>query len=144
MNKLPPRSPFGLLQEDLVPNEWLILISCMMLNCTSRKQVEKVFPTFIKKWPTPQQLLSASRDDIVQVCKSLGFASKRTDNIIKMTNAYLNSDWNHASELPGIGAYAARSWEIFCRNILGAEMPQDHALTVYWKWRTHNGTTKTT
>lgn len=48
MNKLPPRSLFGLLQEDLVPNEWMILISCMMLNCTSRKQVEKVFPTFIK------------------------------------------------------------------------------------------------
>jgi methyl-CpG-binding domain protein 4 len=130
----PPRSPFGLLQEDLWPNEWMILISCMMLNQTSRKQVERVLPEFAKRWPTPGQFIRANRVEIYEVCRSLGFANKRSDNMMKMTHEYLAAPWQHARDLYGIGEYGARSWEIFCQGIIGDEVPNDHALTDYWRW----------
>jgi len=56
-----------------------------------------------------------------------------------MTKAYLAGGWNHVSELPGIGDYAARSWEIFFRNKLGNHAPTDGALVLYWKWRKKHG-----
>lgn len=136
----PPRSPFGLLQEDLWPNEWMILISCMMLNQTSRKQVEKVLPEFQRRWPTPQRFISANRVEIYEICRPLGFANRRTDNMMKMTHHYLAGPWEHARDLPGVGEYGARAWEIFCQGIIGEVQPNDHALTDYWRWYTQKET----
>jgi methyl-CpG-binding domain protein 4 len=132
---IPKHSPFGLLQESLWPNEWLILVSCMLLNCTSRKQVEQVLPTFISRYPTPGVFLKSDVHDVEVLCKPLGFARRRTQNLFKMTQKYVEGSWQHARELPGIGDYAARAWEIFCQNKLGDEPPKDHALVRYWNWR---------
>lgn len=135
---IPPRSPFGLIQEDLwsprAESEWLILVTCIMLNCTSRKQVEGVLPEFISRWPTPQRFLTSDRYSVVELCKPLGFANRRTDNLLKMTRRFVSNDWTHARELPGIGEYAARAWEMFCMGELGDEPPRDGALTVYYGW----------
>jgi methyl-CpG-binding domain protein 4 len=133
---LPPVSPHGLLQETLFPNEWLILISCMMLNCTQRRQVEQVLPSFIKRWPDPHAFLRSSIQDVIDLCRPLGFANKRSSMMLKMTKAYVEGRWSHASELPGIGEYGSRSWEIFCRGVPGDTPPNDHALTKYWIWLT--------
>jgi hypothetical protein len=51
-----------------------------------------------------------------------------------MSTAYLTGDWKHASELPGVGDYAARMWEIFFLGKLGDEPPNDGALKLYWYW----------
>jgi hypothetical protein len=107
----------------------------MLLNCTSRKQVEKVLPEFIRRWPNPASFLEADRGDVAALCRPLGFAQRRTNNLVKMTTHYLTAPWDHARELPGIGVYAARAWEIFCRSKLGDEPPKDHALSTYWEWR---------
>ncbi len=135
---IPPRSPFSLLQEDLAPNAWLVLVSCMMLNCTTRKQVEKVLPEFMKRWGTPQAFLYANELEVIELCRPLGFANRRTRALRKMTEQYVKHEWLHAKELHGIGVYASRAWEIFCQGILGDEPPQDHALVQYWKWRKHH------
>lgn len=111
----------------------------MLLNCTSRKQVEQVFPTFISRYPTPEILLQTSQDEIAMLCKPLGFANKRTQQLFKMSHHYLNVPWHHARELPGIGEYAARAWEIFCKNDLGMTTPKDHALVTYYNWRHEEG-----
>lgn len=136
--RIPPRSPYGLIQEDLWDGtsvgEWRILLACMFLNCTSRKQVERVLPQFIRRWPDPTTLLRASRDDVVNVCRPLGFANRRTDNIFKMTAAFQAGDWHHAHQLPGVGDYGARAWEIFCLGRLGDDPPNDHALVRYHRW----------
>lgn len=131
-------SPFGLIQETLWPDEWKILIACMMLNCTSRKQVDAVAPKFFKNWPLPEVFLQADRQDIIDTCRPLGFANRRTENMVRMTKMYLENNWTHASELPGIGQYAARAWEIFCRGVLGEIPPVDHALVRYWQFCKHH------
>lgn len=111
-------------------------MTCMMLNCTSRKQVEKVLPEFLKRWPTPEAFAVAEVADIVTLCKPLGFANRRTANMKRMTEAYLGNTWDDVRELPGIGEYAARAFEIFCLGKLGDEAPKDHALVQYWRWVT--------
>ena len=131
---VPPRSPYSLIQEDLFPDEWMILVSCMMLNCTSRKQVEKVLPEFRRQWSTPQAFMSASPEEVIALCRPLGFANRRTVNLKKMTQHFLAAPWEDARELPGIGEYAARAWEIFCLGKIGNEVPKDHALVQYYVW----------
>jgi methyl-CpG-binding domain protein 4 len=131
---IPPRTPFCLIQEDLWPDEYKILVACMMLNCTSRKQVDRVLPEFFRRWPTPQALLAADKEDVAELIAPLGFMRRRTANIFKMSERYIAGPWAHASELPGIGQYGWRSWEIFCMGHLGDKEPTDHALVKAWRW----------
>lgn len=138
MLRIPPRSPYGLLQEDLVPSEWLILVSCVLLNCTTRKQVEKVLPEFIRRWPIAQAFMNADKVEVANLIRPLGFIERRTAYLTKMTELYLCGPWEHAVELAGIGEYGGRAWEIFCCNRLGDEEPKDHALVEYWKWRKYH------
>lgn len=132
---MPPRSPYGLIQEDLFPDEWKCLVACMMLNCTSRKQVEKVITSFFKKWPDADSLIKSEQQEISAVISPLGFKTRRTQNLLNMSRAYVHLSWTHAKQLPGIGDYASRAWEIFFKNELGEHAPKDGALVLYWKWR---------
>jgi len=139
MKLIPPRSGFGLIQEDLWPDEWKILVSCMLLNCTSRKQVEKVLPCFFSKWPNPETLIKAKSDEISETISSLGFKNRRTNNLVKMSKEYLKFQWKDPKDLPGIGDYASRAWQIFFANNLGDLPPKDGALVIYWNWRKKHG-----
>lgn len=135
LKSIPHRSPYGLIQEDLWPDEWKILTACLMLNCTARKQIEKVLPFFFSKWPTPQDLANADIEEIKKIIEPLGFKNRRSKRLMELAKAYIKKDWAHASDLPGVGVYAGRAWEIFCRNTLGENEPSDGALTAYWHWR---------
>jgi endonuclease III len=110
-----------------------------MLNCTTRKQAEKVMPSFFKKWPNPLMFLKANEEEVSKEISALGFQNKRAKNLLKMTSAYTLNEWKHASELPGIGDYASRAWEIFFKNELGKHKPIDGALALYWNWRKKHG-----
>jgi methyl-CpG-binding domain protein 4 len=131
---IPPASPYCLIQEHLWPDRWKILVSCMMLNCTSRKQVDSVLPTFLKRWPSPEAFLDADMLDVTKLIKSLGLAQRRTNNLFAMTKAFIKHDWKDPRKLPGIGEYAARAYEIFCLGVFGTEKPKDGALGRYWDW----------
>lgn len=136
---IPARSPYGLIQEDLYPDEWKCLVACIMLNCTSRKQVEKILPEFFMRWNSPNDFLLASKNDVSSLIAPLGFCNRRSDRLISMTKKYVDSNWSHVKELPGIGEYAARTWEIFFKNKLGSIPPLDGALVLYWNWRKKYG-----
>lgn len=131
---IPPRSPFGLIQEDLWPDAWCIILVSMLLNCTRRKQVERVLPEFLRRWPTPAVLLQANPAEVAELCKPLGFANRRTQNVFRMSERFLAGDWNDVRELPGVGEYAAASFEIFCLGKVPQEPPNDHALKQYVTW----------
>ena len=130
----PPRSPYGLIQEDLWPSEHRILVACMLLNCTTRKAVEKVIPSLFSRYPDAAALAAADIDELSQLISTLGFKNRRARNLIEMSKNYLCQNWKHARELPGIGEYAAAAWEIFVRRNIPPECPKDHALTLWWKW----------
>lgn len=130
----PPKSPVGLIQEELWPDEWKILISCLMLNQTTRKQVDKVIWKFFDKWPDPHSLMSANVKDVSVLLRPLGFYNRRPRAMKKFTEEYLNVDWAEPIELYGIGKYANDAWRIFCKGDWHSVEPQDHALNKYHSW----------
>jgi methyl-CpG-binding domain protein 4 len=132
---IPPRSPYSLIQEDLWPSEWKILVACMLLNCTTRSAMEKVLPRLFSLYPDATSMAHADHGHLSQVISRLGFGNRRASNLIKMSREYLGSNWKHARDLPGIGKYGAAAWEIFVLGVLPEDCPDDHALTRYWKWR---------
>lgn len=132
---IPPRSPHGLIQEDLYPDEWKCIVACIMLNCTTRKQAEKILPEFFNRWPNPHSYISADPKEVINLISPLGFGTRRTQRLFDMSNYYVKKNWKHARELPGVGEYASRMWEIFFKNKLGDNPPNDGSLAKYWLWR---------
>ena len=127
----PPKSPHGLIQEVLWPDEWKILMSCLMLNQTTRKQVDKVIWQFFDKWPEPKEFLKSTHEEVSNLLRPLGFYNRRPKAMRKFTEQYMQDEWLEPIELYGIGKYANDAWRIFCRGDWQQVEPQDHALNKY-------------
>lgn len=131
---IPLASPHSLIQESLWPNEWLVLVSCIMLNRTKRTQVEKILPEFMSRWSSPEKYLESSPAEVADLIKSLGFKNRREVTIRSMTKVYVSRSWSDARELPGIGEYGWRSWKMFFQCDVGSDRPSDGALGIYYDW----------
>lgn len=136
---IPQKSPVSLIQEDLWPDGWKILVACMLLNLTTRRTMEKILPTLFNKYPDAHAMAAADPDQLAQIIAPLGFRNRRTKNLIAMSRQYLTSDWTHVSELPGIGEYGSAAWDIFVAGRLPDSCPKDGALAKYYKWRKKHG-----
>ena len=126
----PPKSPFDLLQERYWPNDWKILIVCLMLNQTSRKQVEPMIERFFEKWPTALDAAQADEDEMREVIRSLGMYNRRVKTIKNMSKQYLEG-FNNAKDLYGCGKYADDTYRIFMKGEWREVEPNDHALNDY-------------
>ena len=136
----PPKSPHGLIQESLWPNEWKILVSCLLLNLTTRKQVDKVIDNLFEKYPDPHSMHAANDDDLHGIIKSLGLVNKRVNTLKRFSGEYVNKQWKTPKELYGCGKYADDAWRIFCRGDWHLVEPNDHALNNYFNFlRTNLG-----
>lgn len=135
-NWVPPRSPYGLLQEDLWPDEWRILVACLMLNLTTRKQVDGVIHEFFRRWPDPKTLLKANVSDIEDLIKPLGMWKKRAQTLLRFSAEYLTGKWKTAKDLHGCGKYADDCWHLFCVGDWKNINPNDHALNEYHDYLT--------
>lgn len=132
------KSPYDLLQEIYNEDPWKILICCIMLNCTSRKQVDQIRKKFFKRWPSAEFLVKyAKEDDLSEMLAPLGFRNKRAKTIIRFSKEFIQGDWEEPIELYGIGKYGQDSWEIFKKNNLDVE-PNDGVLNIYLDWRKKN------
>lgn len=128
------RSPLGLIQEDLRWEPWRLLIACMMLNQTSIKQVRPVLWSFFATWPDPELAAAADQRAMAEMLQSLGLQNRRSEMIIRMSRAFL--DWLPSQDilaLPGIGKYAADSYNMFIRGDL-VEAVTDKELRKYVSW----------
>jgi len=134
MKWTPPRSPHNLIQEELWPNEWKILVSCMLLNLTTRKQLDKIRVEFFNKYPDAAAMAAADEDCLREMIKSLGLANKRAKTLIRFSREYLEKEWKTAKDLHGCGKYADDSWRIFCKGEWQSVEPNDHALNKYCGW----------
>ncbi len=118
-----------LLQEIYQDNGWKMLVCCMLVNVTNRKQVDIVRNELFTKYPTPEDMMKAEHSELVEIIKPLGLYNTRAERLIKMSEGYVNG-FNDVTELYGIGQYAKDSWEIFQlgnRNV----KPRDLVLQEY-------------
>lgn len=127
------KSPYNLLQEIYNEHPWRMLVCCIMLNCTSRKQVDQVRDEFFKKYPDANTAKAADRAEMAERIASLGFKNRRANTIVRFSNDWVNLEWSEPSELYGIGKYAQDSWEIFQKGNLNVE-PTDGVLNQYLAW----------
>jgi methyl-CpG-binding domain protein 4 len=126
------------MQENLMTQEiyqrdpWKMMVCCIFLNQTNRKQLDKVRLKFFRSFPTAQEVIEADPAEIVEMIAPLGFKNRRTATIIKFSDEWLHTQWKEPIELHGIGKYGQDSWEIFRKGNLDVE-PTDGVLKKYLK-----------
>jgi endonuclease III len=122
-----------LLQELLWPNRWQCTVACLLLNVTTRKQVDKVWPTLFQEAPGPQELLDLPIERLIEIIKPLGLYNRRAQRLRQLATAWEKVPFE---KLPGVGKYAAQSDKIFFSdNLLWDETVEDGALVGYLDWR---------
>lgn len=128
---IPPKSPVGMLQEDLWPDEWKILVACILHNLTSRKQVDKVYESLFSAYPDAQSMMHADIDKLKSIIQPLGMVNRRSKALMKFSQQYAQKRWNTPKELYGCGKYADDVWRVFIRGDWQSVEPNDHALNKY-------------
>ena len=101
-----------LLQEIYLTDPWKMLVCCMLLNLTNRKQVDTVREELFTKYRTPKDMMNADHRELANILKPLGLYNRRATSLRLMSAGYING-FKSVDELYGIGQYAKDSWEIF-------------------------------
>lgn len=126
-------SPQPLLQELLWPNRWKCTVACLLLNVTTRTQVDKVWPALFNEAPDPESLLSMDIERLKEIIAPLGLRNRRAERLRQMSAAF--GKLPH-EKLPGVGLYAYQSDRIFFHDdLLRETVVKDGALTKYLDWR---------
>lgn len=111
-----------LLQERYATNPWKLLVSCILLNQTSRRQVDAVIDAgLFERFPTPQSMAFADREEIADAVRHLGFGNVRSARLHSFSTQWVDywMKWlKHPTEdelrrFTGIGPYALDSYRIF-------------------------------
>jgi len=127
-------SPYALLQEIYQEDKWKMLVCCIFLNLTQRKQVDQIRDIFFELYPTPHRASHANYEFLKSLLTPLGLSEKRAKTIIRFSKEWLEKDWKEPIELYGIGKYGQDSWEIFQKGNLEVE-PKDGVLIKYLNWK---------
>ena len=122
-----------MIQEYYFPDRWKMLICCLMLNLTSRKQVDPIIDGFFEKWPDAESASKAEEEKMKEYLKSLGMYNRRAKTIIKMSKQFLEG-FTDAKQLHGCGKYANDSDRIFYKGLWRDTEPTDGALVSYKKF----------
>ncbi|HDD44289.1 MAG TPA: A/G-specific adenine glycosylase [Candidatus Desulfofervidus auxilii] len=93
-----------------------ILIAEMLLRKTTAKQVEKIYTQFLTKYPDPNSLADADKNELEELLKPLGMEYKRAE-LLKKFGLYIKENYDgkiplelkKLLKLPGIGMYAANA-----------------------------------
>jgi len=134
MSWVPPKSPHDLLQEHYYADQWKVLVCCLMLNQTSRKQVDQIIDEFFVRYPDAQSLVDAEEGPMRELLRSLGMYNRRVKTLKRFSDDFLKGNWKSASDLYGCGKYANDAWRIFCKGDWQKIVPTDHALANYHNW----------
>lgn len=105
----------GLLQEK-ADSPFQVLVACVLLNRTTREQVDRIWPEVVERWGEPGPMSRANAAELGEVLRPLGFWRTRAATLKVMALAYIADRPTTAAEvleLPGCGRYAADAWAIF-------------------------------
>ncbi|KAL1529298.1 hypothetical protein AB1Y20_000252 [Prymnesium parvum] len=134
-----PRSPYGLLEEVLWHRPWALLLGCILLNQTSRAQVDPVLARLLARFPDAAHLAGASSEaaamgEVEHILRPLGLQRLRAARVVCFSQEFLRGAWTKPEELPGVGKYGADAYRIFCCGEWKTTRPSDHALQWYCEW----------
>lgn len=116
-----------MLQELYADDPWRLIVSCILLNQTTRRQVDRVRGILFAMWPSPDRMAQADTEQLATVLHPLGFFNQRADRLKKLSLRWCElqaelgfCDWDEEvlAALPGVGPYALDSYRIFHLNDL--------------------------
>lgn len=91
----------------------LIVAVILSAQCTD-KRVNMITPSFFEKFPTPEILMNASREEVFEVIKSISYPNNKSKNLIGMAKTLMNDfqgvipdDVEELQKLPGVGRKTA-------------------------------------
>lgn len=99
-----------------------VLVSELMLQQTQVDRVVPKFQTFLKKWPTPEALASASLGEVITEWQGLGynrrakFLLQAATYITKNLHGVFPKEYKELLSLPGVGQYTAAAIMAFAYN----------------------------
>ena len=138
------QSPLGLIEELFSYDPWRLLLSTIFLNRTTRVQVDHILFAFLNRWDSPQKVLKATTDEIVEVIRPLGICYRRADGIKRFSRDYValvSSSREMTSltkaDVMGLyhcGTYAYDAYRIFVQRDLSID-PDDIALKTYVEYK---------
>lgn len=131
---IPPKSPIGMLQEDLWPDVWKILVACILHNQTSRKQVDKVYSKLFDLYPNASALAAADTKSLSELLRPLGLYNRRARSLKEFSFQFENIDWKKPSELFACGKYADDCYAVFCSGNWKQVRTEDGSLKRYVNW----------
>ncbi|RKF53838.1 hypothetical protein GcM3_215008 [Golovinomyces cichoracearum] len=82
---------FGLIQEKLVEQPFRLLIAITFLIRTHGKHAIPVYHMLMSRYPTPESLLAADREDIVSIVRHLGFQNQRARTFQEYASIWLEN-----------------------------------------------------
>ena len=150
----PASSPFGLLEELFTDDPWALLLSTILLNRTTRVQVDSVMHRFLQQWPNYEAVLKLADDakgetKLAATLQPLGMNLRRAHGILRFCKDYKalledkrcreGAELNRAScaltrdevlSLFHCGTYAYTAYRLFVRREVEIE-PTDRFLCVY-------------
>ena len=104
-----------LLQEVHSNSPWKMMVCCILLNQTNRRQVDRVIDELFARWPYSSIMAGieskSETQELVDVLRPLGFQRRRATTLIRFSR-----DWCQGklmAECYGIGPYALDSFRIF-------------------------------
>jgi len=90
-----------------------ILIAEILLRKTTARQVDKVFPEFIRRYPSFKALAEASVGDVEKLIRPLGLRGRAIQllqiakQVVDRFNGELPKNEEELKKLPGVGGYIA-------------------------------------
>lgn len=109
-----PKSTLLLIQEDYATDPYKLLSACILCSRTSGGPlIRNIVEDFFNHYPTPTDVCEADGATLEEELLPLGLHRERT--IQRFAKDFLGN-WSKVTDLHGCGAFAAASWDVFCRG----------------------------
>lgn len=131
---------YELLQSRYVKEPWRMMVVCILLNQTTRRQVEPVLSQLFTVAPTPQDMVRLPDAKLVEILRPLGLQNRRAVTLRAFSRDWMYHMRNHPPGtdpmmwLPkchGIGEYAVDSYRIFVKQNYQQPTSLDKELLAY-------------
>lgn len=91
---------------------WAMLIAAFLLRKTTARQAVRVYEEFLRKFPEPRALVSASVEEVRDIIRPLGIEHQRARHLVELAEILVRRfggrvpcDRERLKELPGVGDY---------------------------------------
>ena len=123
-----------LLEELLWDRPWALLLSCILLNQTTRRRVDPVLCRLLREWP---DAAAAAAARLPPPLRRSSTRSASTAGAAAQSSPSRRPSWRTAGRrlaiCPGVGAYGAAAEPTYARGDQST-ISCDHALGLYLRW----------